>query len=223
MERSGNSMKLLVLGASGGCGSWICKLASERGHHVRALVRPSTRYDPPAGVEVIEGNVLDKSTLKAALQGREGVLSALGIQRKSPLNPWSAIESPHDLTASVAKDLIKWMPEEGIRRIVAISAAGVGDSISNVNPMIRWMIRHSNMAVSYKDLAEMEQVFRESGLNWAAVRPTTLTDGEPTFQVREVDRYGLLSRIPRGDVANRMLDLIESVEPISNRTPMIAS
>ena len=216
-------MKLLVLGASGGCGSWICKLAAERGHHVRAIVRPTTRFEPPGDVEVIKGNVLDKSTLKEALHDIDGVLSALGIQRKSPLNPWSAVTSPPNLTAAVAKYLTELMPEMGIQRVVAISAAGVGDSITNVNPVIRWMIRNSNMAVSYRDLAGMERTFRDSELEWAAVRPTTLTNQEPTFEIREVDHYGLLSHISRGDVANRMLDLIESTEPIPERTHMIAS
>lgn len=38
------TLNLLVLGASGGCGQWLIRLAQERGHHVRALVRPATPF-----------------------------------------------------------------------------------------------------------------------------------------------------------------------------------
>ena len=44
------TLNLLVLGASGGCGQWLIRLAQERGHHVRALVRPATPFNPPTGV-----------------------------------------------------------------------------------------------------------------------------------------------------------------------------
>jgi len=38
-------MKLLILGASGGCGKWLVQLAHERGHLVRVIVRPTTLTD----------------------------------------------------------------------------------------------------------------------------------------------------------------------------------
>ena len=41
-------MRILVLGASGGCGKWATWLAAADGHAVTALVRPATRFDPPA-------------------------------------------------------------------------------------------------------------------------------------------------------------------------------
>ena len=111
-------MNLLVLGASGGCGRWICRLAAERGHHVRALVRPETAFDPPAGVDVVLGEVLEPGTLGAALVGRDAVLSALGIVRRWPLNPWSALASPPDLTARVARDLVRG--DAGARHLAAL-------------------------------------------------------------------------------------------------------
>jgi len=215
-------MKLLVLGASGGCGKWICKLAAKRGHRVRVLVRPGTQFDPASNIEVVRGNVLEKATLETVLKNQDGVLSALGIKRKSPNNPWSPIVSPPDLTTQVAECLVELMPKMGIPRVVTISAAGVGESITQVNSIIRWMIKHSNMAASYQDLEGMERVFKKSHLEWAAVRPTTLTDGKPTRKVREIDHYGLLNRISRGDVASWMLNTIESSIPVSERTPIIS-
>ena len=216
-------MNLLLLGASGGCGRWLCRLASERAHHVRAVVRPSTPFDPPEGVEVIRDHVLGSGVLERALEGRDAVLSALGIKRESPLNPWSALASPPDLTTRVAERLAEAMPASGVNRVVVISAGGVGDSLPRTHPLIRWMIAHSNMAASYRDLAGMEAALVQSGLDWLAVRPTTLTGGPPSGAARVVDRYGLLSRISRGSVAAWMLTAIESPAPFRDRTPLIAS
>ncbi|MEL6615954.1 MAG: NAD(P)H-binding protein [Bacteroidota bacterium] len=217
------SMNLLVLGASGGCGTWLCRLASQRGHRVRALVRPSTPFDPPEGVEVVRGEVLRDGVLDRALDGCDAVLSALGIKRTSPLNPWSALASPPDLTTRVAERLVEAMPANGVRRVVAISAGGVADSRQDVHPLFRWLIEHSNMAASYADLAGMESVLASSDLDWMAVRPTTLTPGGPTGRVHAVSQYGLLARIPRSDVATWMLDAVEAPGAFEERTPMIAS
>ena len=214
-------MNLLVLGASGGCGQWLVRLAGERGHSVRALVRPGTPFDPPAGTETIRGEVLEEGIVDRALEGRDAVLSALGIKRKTRWNPWSALASPPNLTTRVAMRLVEAMPRHDVSRVVLISAAGVGESIQHVHPVLRWMINYSSVAASYEELKEMEAVFARSGLDWLAVRPTTLVAGPPTGSVQAVDRYGMRSRISRGDVAAWMLDALETPEPFTERTPMI--
>ena len=216
-------MTLLVLGASGGCGRWLCRLARERGHHVRALVRPATPFDGAAADEVVRGDVLDRQVLDRALTGREAVLSALGIQRTVPWNPWSALASPPDLTTRVAEHLAEAMPAHGVARIVTISAGGVGDSAPRVHPLFRWLIGHSQLAAAYRDLSGMESVLAAAALDWMAVRPVTLTNGPATGTAHTVSRYGLPSRISRADVAAWMLDAVEAPEPFSERTPMIAA
>ncbi|MEM9555671.1 MAG: NAD(P)H-binding protein [Acidobacteriota bacterium] len=223
-------MKLLILGASGGCGRWLCRLAVERGHDVRALVRPTTSFEAPADVEVVRGEVLadpaQDPSLEHALEGRDAVLSALGIRRKVPQNPWSALASPPDLTTRVAERLVRAMPTHGVRRLVTISAAGVGASLRRTNGPMRWLIGHSNLGPAYRDLAGMEAVLAASDLDWLAVRPVTLTPpmlaAGPTGRARIVDRYGLLARIGRADVAAWMLDAVASSSPFGDRTPMIA-
>ncbi|WP_424519609.1 NAD(P)-dependent oxidoreductase [Rubrivirga sp.] len=216
-------MRLLILGASGGCGQWITRLAIERGHDVRALVRPTTRFDPPDGVEVARGLVLEDGTLERVMEGRDVVISALGIKRKNPLNPWSPLASPPDLMKRVAENLARVASEAGVSRVLAISAAGVRDSIEDVHPMIRWMICNSNVNAAYLDLAAMERAFSESDLDWMALRPTTLTPGRPSGSTIGIQRYGLLTTTRRSDVAEFLLDVAASRTPLQDRTPMIAS
>jgi hypothetical protein len=72
-------MRLLILGASGGCGPWLTRLAAERGHTVTALVRPSATLDAPSGVVVERGDVTDGAVLDSIMPGHEAVLSAIGL------------------------------------------------------------------------------------------------------------------------------------------------
>ncbi|MEZ5397930.1 MAG: NAD(P)H-binding protein [Bryobacterales bacterium] len=51
-------MKLLVLGASGGVGREVVRLAVARGHAVTAVVRPTTPFAPQPGVGVARVDVL---------------------------------------------------------------------------------------------------------------------------------------------------------------------
>jgi hypothetical protein len=69
----------------------------------------------------------------------------------------------------------------------------------------------------------MERAFGGSDLDWVAVRPTRLTGGPPSGRAVVTDRFRLLSRINRGDVAAWMLDVAEGAEPITDRTPMITA
>lgn len=216
-------MKLVVLGASGGCGKWIVKLALERGHEVRALVREETQFDAPEDLQVFRGSVLNSKILLDVIDGCDAIVSALGIKRKNPRNPWSSIVSPEYLTTDVAKMLVSLMPICRIERFVGISAAGVRESIHAVHPIVRWMIFNSNMSVSYKDLADMEATFEKTALDWLTVRPVTLKNGAPTGKAILTDYYGLTNSISRGEVARWILDKVEEPVSFSNRTPMIKS
>ncbi|MEL6444499.1 MAG: NAD(P)H-binding protein [Bacteroidota bacterium] len=215
-------MKLLVLGASGGCGQWLCRLATERGHIVRALVRDGTPFSPSQTTEVFRGSALDRAVLDRAADSCHAVVSALGIKRKAVWNPWSAPASPTDLTTRVAEHLVEVLPGQGIGRLVAISAGGVAESRSQVNPLFRTLIDRSTIGVAYADLAGMERVLAGSDLDWMTVRPVTLAPGSPTGRARRVNHYGLTAHIRRSDVAAYMLDAVVQPEPFADRTPMIA-
>jgi uncharacterized protein YbjT (DUF2867 family) len=218
-------MNLLILGASGGCGKWTTRLAAERGHHLTTAVRAVTPFDAPTGARIARGDVLEPGFIAELLRGGafDAVISCVGIRRAHPPNPWSKVVSPIDLTQRLALVLTTAMQQHGPRRLIAISAAGVGDSEPHMSRFNRWLFAHSSVGVSYRDLAEMEKVLGASNLDWLAVRPATLTNGKLTGRARVIDFYGMTSRISRGDVAAWMLDQVESPAPFANRTPMIAS
>jgi uncharacterized protein YbjT (DUF2867 family) len=214
-------MRILVLGASGGCGQWATRLAHADGHAVTALVRPGTPFTPGDGVVVQRGSALDAADLARAVDGQEAVISCLGAQRINARNPWSPLEPPGPVAERAAAVLVGALSGTPIRRVVAISAAGVGDSLPATNALMRWLIRSSTIGAMYADLAAMEAVYRASDLDWLALRPVTLTDGPPST-ARVVPRFRMSSTIRRADVAAWLVRAATDPAPIVDRTPTIA-
>ena len=65
-------MRVLITGASGYVGVPLCRTLLERGHTVRALIRPRAEREMPPRVEVRIGNVLDAGDVQAALEIQAG-------------------------------------------------------------------------------------------------------------------------------------------------------
>jgi uncharacterized protein YbjT (DUF2867 family) len=213
-------LKLLVLGASGGVGQWLVRLSAERGHEVTALVRPAATVAAPSSVRVVRGDVLDPSTLETVVRGQDAVASCIGL-RRAGRSPWAPLRSPANLVESVTRALVPVMERAGVRRLVAISAGGVGDSMAQLTAAPRWLVTRGNIAVAYQDLARMEAVLRASTLDWMVVRPVTLVRGPPTGRARPVARFAMTSSVRRGDVAAWMLDALERREPFTERAVLL--
>jgi len=209
-------VRLIVFGASGGCGSQLIKQAAPR-HQVTAVVRSATRYEPPEGVAVVCGDMLDASFVASAVPGHDAVASCVGIRYA---HPWARRESPDDFISRVTTNIVSAMKASGLRRLSVISAAGVGDSRSARNPVIRFLISTSNVGVGYADLERVEEVLRGSGLDWQAVRPVRLNAQPGTGRPHITDRFPAAATIPRADVAAFMLGELERPQ-FTQRTPMI--
>jgi uncharacterized protein YbjT (DUF2867 family) len=215
-------MRLLVLGASGGCGQWLALLAASRGHQITALVRPSATLEAAPNVHVRRGNPMDPAVLADVIADQDAVASCIGIRRAAKW-PWAPLRSPADLTDRVATVLVPAMQRAGVRRLVAISAGGVGDSNRQLTPFVRWLLSRGTIGVSYADLARMESVLSASDLDWLAVRPVTLKSGKPTGKAGPISRFGLFSTIRRGDVAAWMLAALEEPQHFAEHTVLLGT
>ncbi len=215
-------MRVLLLGASGGIGSCVGRLAAERGHDVTALVRPHTPYDPPPGVDLVRGEVLESETLYGLLPGYEVVVSCLGVKRTWK-SPYARLLSPADLVATVTRSLIIAMHARGVPRLILVSAGGVGSSRARTSWFVRRLIDAGNLGVAYADLARAEVYLADSGLDYLTVRPVTLTSRRPTGRGGVVARYGILSTVRRADVAAWIVDALEQSEPFVPKDVMIGT
>jgi putative NADH-flavin reductase len=211
------AIKLLVLGASGGVGRHLVRLACDQGHVVTALVRRADGID--ARAHIVIDDVLRPGCFDEHVRGHEAVLSALGIKRTNPVNPWSALASPPDFSSRTAGMLVNAMRRHGLVRVIAVSAAGVADSAARMNLLMKFFVATSNVGVGYRDLGAMERVFADSGLDWCCPRPTRLTNGPLTRRVRIADSFPMTAGISRADVAWWMLE--QAGQPIRERTPII--
>lgn len=216
------SLRLLVLGASGGCGSWLTRLAAASGHTVTAVVRESRTVDAPVNVSVRVGDVTDRSFLADLCAGHDVVLSCLGIRRAGSV-PWARMLSPPDFTERVARVLVPAMHASGVKRLVAISAGGVRESIGQLTPLVRTILGMGNVAAQYRDLANMERIIESSALDWLIVRPVTLVDGPPRGLAGPVSRYGIFSHVRRSEVAEWMLRAATAPAPFAQRHVTLAS
>jgi len=210
-------VRLIVFGASGGCGSQLVRQAAAGGHQVTAIVRAATRYEPPDGVALVRGDVLDASFVASVVPGHDAVASCVGIRYA---HPWARRESPDDFISRATTNIVFAMRASGLSRLSVISAAGVGDSRPARNLIIRFLIATSNVGVGYADLDRVEEVLRGSGLDWQAIRPVRLNGQAGTGRAHITDRFPLGASIPRADVAAFMLGELERPQ-FTHRTPMI--
>jgi nucleoside-diphosphate-sugar epimerase len=76
-------MKILVTGATGKVGSRLAKRLSQRGDQVRAFVRDPARAAElrDARIELVQGDLLDQSTLGAAVRGVDAVVHCAAFFR----------------------------------------------------------------------------------------------------------------------------------------------
>ena len=185
---------------------------------------PSTQ----ARVVVADLAAADPAALQPAVSGADAVLSGLGARTKADAGvAWTG-----------TKAITEAMQASGVRRIVVVSAAPIGTVPSPsrphppkhdpgdgffmrhlANPLVKAALREH-----YADLARMEDVLRDSDLDWTAVRPPRLTDKPVTGTYRTAYGQNIRRGIfaSRADVAHYMLRALDQPDTF-RRTVGIAN
>lgn len=203
-------MKVLVVGATGRTGRRVVQEAVDAGHTVRAFAR-SVRADMvPFGVAAMAGDVCDPEAVRAAVDGMDAVVVALSMVRTSD-NPWARITTPRDLHTRAATHLLSACTNAGIQRYLTISAHGVGPSRARAGWGFLRLVHSSNIGVAYDNLAEAELLVSASTLDWTIVRPTRLTNADPTGTVQSALDLKTTSwdRIARADLAQFLVRALD--------------
>jgi putative NADH-flavin reductase len=101
------------------------------------------------------------------------------------------------------------MKKNSVRRVITVSASGVGDSWTDMPLIARLLIRNSNIMKAYEDHDRQEHIIKNSKLEWTIVRPVMLSNKDnDDYKVSVGKPTG--SSISRKGVAKFILDALES-------------
>ena len=197
-------MKVLVVGAAGRSGRAVVEQALAAGHDVSAFVHNTEGYTPRSNVRVIEGDARDRSAMDLAMNGQDAVIDTIGGKLSFKTTT---------LEASAAATIIASMKSSGVRRLVAISVIGEGESVANTNWYERLFLS-TLLRNEMKDKAAMEALVDASGLDWIIVRAPFLTDDPGTGKIHVVSaETGEIARkLTREDLAAFMVARLASDE-----------
>ena len=198
-------MKLLVLGGSRGIGLKVVEAALAAGHTVRAMSRSAGSMPPREGLEPVAGDATNSADLGPALEGVDAVVMALGM-KESIAMLWRRVTLFSDATRA----LVPLMEAQGVRRLVAITGIGAGDSVSALSTPER-LGHRVLLSEPYKDKTRQEEIIRASSLDWTLVRPTILTGNRACHDIEvmvapETWRMGVISRADVAEYVVKCLD-----------------
>ena len=182
-------MRVAVFGATGKTGEQACKLLLEAGHDVTVFGRSVERRYGDEAVAKVQGDVLDAEAVSKAIEAQDAVLVCLG--------PVSA--NDQTTLSQGAANIASAMQAHGIRRVVFISAAGVGESWKQI-PWYSKLLFGTLLKKILAEHAREEEIFAASALDWTAVRAAVLTDRPASGRIN-ASNTGPNKTIPRADLA----------------------
>lgn len=187
-------MKIALFGGTGGTGREVLLQALEQGHRVQALARTPARL--PAGrdgLTVIPGDVLAPPAVAACVAGADAAICVLGTRGGEPIE------------ARGTQVILAAMQAQGVRRLIAVTSLGVGDSRDQI-PFFFKVMMQLGLRKIMAAKEEQERLIRQSDLDWTIVRPGGLTDGPRTGNyVYGLQKDLVARRISRADVAEFVL------------------
>lgn len=189
-------MKLVVFGASGGTGQEIIGQTLDQGHEVTAFVRdPKKLAIKHSKLHIVEGDTLkDQSAIANTIAERDAIICSLGVA--------NSLKSAGLIAGSLAA-IVPAAEKHDVRRLILISAFGVGDSFRNA-PLVPRLMYRLLLGDVYRDKKAGEDIVKASGLDWTIIHPVMLTTGLRTGTYRSGERLGLrgIPKISRADVAH---------------------
>lgn len=205
-------MKILILGATGRTGRLIVEEALKQGYDLNVLVRDKNKMPfNSKSIEIYEGTPTRRTDLAAAMHGCDLIISALGIVRASDA-PWSKLITPKNFISESIKNVIAEADQQNVKRLITISAWGVGETKKQIPFWLRWLIDYTNMGPVYEEHEKEEKLLANSNLNWTAVRPVALSDSKKikTLKVSFNNLPKPSLQISRQSVAKFIVDVVKS-------------
>ena len=195
--------KVLILGASGRTGQHVVTYALAKGYDVTAQVRDPQRLTVSSdGVRVVTARIPeDRDTLSGAITNQDVVISTLGRGNSF---------RSEDLFSRSMPVIVREMEAAGVRRLILMSAYGVGITWRDV-PTIPRVFSRTLLRGLYADKEIGEEHVLRSNLDWTIVYPPALTNKHATGRYRLGERLALhgVPSVARADVAEFLVSQVE--------------
>jgi putative NADH-flavin reductase len=200
-------MKILIIGGSQGTGALAAQVALERGHAVTVFARnPQKLLLEHERLTRLTGDFHDAQSVESAIKGHEAV-----IVTASSASLKGFKENPIYFSQGT-RFAIDGMRAHGVKRLVVLSALGVGESRKLAGFFLDKLLISFLLKAPYQDHERQEKLVMESGLDWVIARPTRLTDGPARGKYRkETAITPVPSSISRADVADFLIEAATSL------------
>ena len=208
-------MKILITGATGKVGSRLARRLAGRGHHVRALVRDSSRAAALLGprIELAEGDLLDSESLALAVQGAAAVVHCAAFFRGA------TPEQAHAVNERGTQYLVSAARSANVARFVFLSTGltyghnggRLADEDDACNPIDAYPV---------SKLAAEKLLLATEGVDVRILRlPFVYGDGDPHIEEASSFMRGFppgqrMSISHHVDVAQAVWRLLEATSPV---------
>jgi len=200
-------MKVIIFGATGFSGQGILAEALKQGHEVTTLVRDASKIPiKHQNLTIVEGNVLDPQTVASVLHHQEAVIQCLGVGGKGDGKPSTFI-------SDATKIIVDEMQMQKIKRLIAMSNVGAGNSIAFQPWFFTKIILPYFMKwlkVIIEDKNRMEPIIMNSNLDWTIVRCPNIVDKPAKGRCNAtLDGKGLKLSITLSDLSKFMVEQLK--------------
>ena len=208
-------MKLILFGATGGTGQQLVTQALAQGHEVTAFSRSPEKLNlKHQRLSLLQGDVLELNAVKKAVKNKDAIICALG----------SSAFDKSKLRTQGTQNILKAMQANDIKRLICLSAHGVGDSYDSLPWHYKGLILPLFLRHVMADHLQQESAIKNSSVDWTIIRAANLTNGEQTgwykYGATVMDNTSKL-KISRADVAEFMLKQLSDPSNI-HKTPSIS-
>lgn len=200
-------MKVTIFGATGFSGQAILADSIKQGHEVTILVRDASKIPiKHQNLTIVEGNVLNPQTVASVLHHQEAVIQCLGVSGKGDGKPTTFI-------SDATKIIVDEMQNQKIKRLIAMSNVGAGNSIAFQPWVFTKIILPYFMKwlkVIIEDKNRMEPIIMNSNLDWTIVRCPNIVDKPAKGRCNAtLDGKGLKLSITLSDLSKFMVDQLK--------------
>lgn len=188
LPRAADSRRVFITGGTGYLGSELIPVLLERGHRVRALVRPTSKAKLSGGCEVVSGDPLDANSYRNLVRPADTFIHLVGVPRPSP----SKGELFRSVDLVAARAAIYLAAELAIPHFIYLSVA-------HPAPLMK----------SYIDVrSRCEDLIREQHLNATILRPWYVLGPGHRWPYALLPLYKLAEWIPFTRKGARRLGLV---------------